>query len=375
MLAHILIHNPRNAPGPGGMMDIRAGRTAKFDWSVGRKFSIAPGDRLFFYRSKEPRGIFGVGVALPFDDPDLLESRESVPVPVKPGLAVYEAPNWRGDGKESALYVNAEWEMMSDPDEGRFLIPYDRLRNERPFSRIFTRVVKGQVQGNAPQASGSPVTNADIADALYAACAKEFPLVLREYGDTPLHIAVYKNDARAIAELLGSEANPNARDKHGNAPMHWAMTAEAAAMLSKAGADARARNESRGATPMHFAANRNACEAVGELAKLGADIDAKDHEGLTPMHTAAMDNAEKAIAKLAELGADVMVRDNAGGTPMHFAADRNAYEAIEKLAKLGADVNSRDGNGRTPLDDAEAGQMKEAADLLRKLGGKRGTES
>ena len=359
-------------------MDIRAGLKAiTSGWSVGKAFSIAPGDRLFFYRSKvEPCGIFAVGTALPADIPEAREWRGIVPVPVKPGLAVYEAPHWRYPDK-TAFYINAEWHMMADPMEGRVLIPFERLRDEKPFSRIFaTKGANAPVRGAAPQASGSHIANPEIVDALYAECEKAFPVVLREYDDTELHKAASRNDADEVRSLLKSGADLEARNIHGLVPLDMAAGANSAgaiAVLVEGGANVNGRGEN-GETPMHWAAGENACEAIEELAKLGADCNAKDGDGLTPTHAAAMGNAREAIVKLAALGANVNARDNAGGTPMHFAADRGAYEAIEELVKLGADINARDNDGHAPLDDAEESKMEESAALLRKLGGKRGAE-
>ena len=378
MPAYLLIHNPRETlENPAeGMMLIRAQKTTiTGGWSVGKAFSIAPGDRLFFYRSTvEPRGIFAVGVALPADIPEAREWRGVAPVPVKPGLAVFEAPHWRNPRK-NAFYINAEWQMMSDPTEGRVLIPFERLRGEEPFSRVFTKTVKGLIRGHAPQASGSPINDADVANALYEECAKEFPVVLREYGDTPLHIAAWSN-APEIKSLLKDGVNLMARNKHGLAALDMAAqanSAEAIAALVGSGADVNAPGEG-GFTAIFEAVLGNAREAVSKLAEFGASVKARAENGVTPMHSAAMGNSADAIAELAKLGADIDAKDHEGLTPMHTAAMDNAEKAITKLAKLGADVNSRDDNGRTPLDDAEAGQMKEAADLLRKLGGKRGAE-
>ena len=378
MTAHLLIHNPRETPAnpAQGMMHIRAGKTAIFNgWSIGKAFSIAPGDRLFFYRSTvEPRGIFAVGAALPADIPESRAWRGISPVPVKHGLAVYKAPHWENPDKD-ALYINAEWQMMSDPEEGRVLIPFERLRDEEPFSRVFTKIQKGRVMGHAPQASGSPISNAEVADALYSACAKEFPLVLREYGDTPLHIAAWSNTPE-IKSLLNDGADLTVRNKDGHAPLDMAArgnAVEAIATLLENGADINAQDEN-GFAAIHDAAETNACNAIIELAKRGANVNMRTNNKDTPMHMAAAVNASGAIEDLVKLGADVNAENSVKLTPLHLAATSGFIDAVVVLVKLGANPNARNIDGHTPLDYAENDQAEVSAAILRELGGKRGAE-
>ena len=377
MTAHLLTHNPRESQNPAlAMMDFRAGETSVFGrWSVGKAFSIAPGDRLFFYRSTvEPRGIFAVGVALPADIPEAREWRGISPVPVKHGLAVYKAPHWE-DPREDAFYINAEWQMMSDPEEGRILIPFERLRDEEPFSRVFTKIQKGQVMGHAPQASGSPISNAEVAEALYSACAKEFPLVLREYGDTPLHIAAWSNTPE-IKSLLSDGADLTVRNKDGHAPLDMAArgnAVEAIATLLENGADINAQDEN-GFAAIHDAAEKNACNAIVELAKRGANVNMRNNDRDTPMHMAAGNNACGAIEELAKHGGEVNTQNGEKLTPLHLASTSHSIDAIALLVKLGVDPNACDIDGQTPLDLAEREKAEKSAAMLRELGGKRGAE-
>ena len=152
----LLIHNPHmDAENFEPLMQaILAGKpalTSSGGWSVGKVFNIKPYDRLFFYRSAvKPTGIFAVGTALPADTPEARKYRRITPVPVKPGLAVYEGPHWKNEN-ETAYYVNAQWTMLINPE---MLVPFERLRDERPFSRVFS--VKGQKRGKVPKRLDGP---------------------------------------------------------------------------------------------------------------------------------------------------------------------------------------------------------------------------
>ena len=183
MPAHLLIHNLREtSENPAaGMMNFRAGETAVVDsWSVEKTSRVAPGDRLFFFRSAaEPRGVFAASAALPVNLSEFPGWRGTPSV--KPGLAVYKAPRGKDPGQMD-FYVNARWRMMADPKDGLVLVPFERLRKEAPFSRLFAG------KGDAGRASGAPiaepVADFEIADALYAECEKAFPAVLRKYCTT-----------------------------------------------------------------------------------------------------------------------------------------------------------------------------------------------
>ena len=78
----------------------------------------------------------------------------------------------------------------------------------------------------------------------------------------------------------------------GGGPLHRAMDnydTEALRMLLEAGADVNARDEWRGCTPLHTAADRGRgnVAATRMLLEAGADVNARDEWGCTPLHTAA----------------------------------------------------------------------------------------
>ena len=85
----------------------------------------------------------------------------------------------------------------------------------------------------------------------------------------------------------------------------------------------------------------------------GADPNARNRHGETPLHTVAwysQDNAE-AVRLLIAHGANVNARSNGNSTPLHSAASwPDNYQIVVALLEAGADVNAKTDNGATPLD-------------------------
>ena len=65
---------------------------------------------------------------------------------------------------------------------------------------------------------------------------------------------------------------------------------------------------------MTLAAQRNDAESIAMLAKLGADLDARDDNGAAPLHHAAFENAVDAIGALLDAGCDPNVQDDRDGS-------------------------------------------------------------
>ena len=121
-----------------------------------------------------------------------------------------------------------------------------------------------------------------------------------------------------------------------------------ARMLLKQGAKVDARDQ-HGDTPLHWAAGHGYPEMVKLLISKGADVNARDRHGQTPLFGA--DNAAVARLLIAH-GALVNTRDVIGQTPLDRAAWAGRILVIRVLLDHHALVNARDINGFTPLDNA-----------------------
>ena len=176
----------------------------------------------------------------------------------------------------------------------------------------------------------------------------------------------------------------------GDTPLHLAAAAlqlEVAKVLLEAGSDPNAVNR-RGATPLHYACdarpnsggiwNPAAQVAIIDiLSKHGARLDHGDRGGATPLHRAGRARSPRAVARLLALGArtDVRLRPR-GSTPLHLAAQSTGasgtagtldlqIEIIALLRQHGADFAATDGANRTPFDWASVVPVSEALRVRR----------
>ena len=136
-----------------------------------------------------------------------------------------------------------------------------------------------------------------------------------------------------------------------------------------------------GASPLHWAAHRNAVELCERLIELGANVnDSASDWWLTPLAWAADAGSAEVVDLLLRRGADVNQDAIVGTTALHAAAmggstrgarDPEAYRrSAEILIAYGADVNRRACGDRqqTPLDDALANKNDAVATVLQKHG-------
>jgi ankyrin repeat protein len=137
----------------------------------------------------------------------------------------------------------------------------------------------------------------------------------------------------------------------------------------------------RGASPLHWAAHRNAVRLCERLIELGADVnDSATDWWLTPLAWAADAGSAEAVPLLLSHGANVNQDAVVGTTALHAVAmggssrgsrDPDAYQrTAEILIAHGADINRRAAGdrGQTPLDDAIANKNDPVAAVLRKHG-------
>lgn len=116
----------------------------------------------------------------------------------------------------------------------------------------------------------------------------------------PVHEAAAKGDIILVRALLtGNSELVNSQDENGASPLHWAADKNQQAvaeflLANKADVNARKKN---GVTPLHVAVALGRKEIVELLIANGADINAQDNIGRTPI-ICAKKNGQIAITKL-----------------------------------------------------------------------------
>ncbi|TWT79471.1 Ankyrin repeats (3 copies) [Planctomycetes bacterium CA13] len=137
--------------------------------------------------------------------------------------------------------------------------------------------------------------------------------------------------------------------------------------------------ELHGASPLHWAAHRNATEVCQRLIEQGANVnDSASDWWLTPLSWGADAGSAEAVELLLKRGADVNQNAIVGTTALHAVAmggstqgkgDPNAYETTaEILIRNGADINRRTNKHRTPLDESIDNENDAVTKVLRQHG-------
>lgn len=237
------------------------------------------------------------------------------------------------------------------------------------------------------------------------------------FEQTPIQLAVYRDQFETIIALARAGANLGQKNKMGESLLRIAMGGipkkNAILALVKAGIDINAKDEN-GKTPIQSAMDKGRLgyDSVIALIEAGVDVNVKNKDGKTPLQWAMIDIGAtfnvpiEFIARLLELGADVNVKDgggrsllrcvldsdrkrrpnlyekyftmllkvkadvnlsdDSGKTPLHIAVKIGDKDSVDSLIKAGADVNARDSDGRTALHDAASlGMTNTLAPLLR----------
>jgi ankyrin repeat protein len=172
-------------------------------------------------------------------------------------------------------------------------------------------------------------------------------------GTTPLHRAVLRGDAPAVAALIGQGADVSARTRYGVMPLHLAaLNGDATIVrhLLTAGADPDGALPD-GETVLMTAARTGEIETIRALLAGGADAAAREPvKGQTALMWAAAENNADAIRVLAEAGADVHARSKGGSFSAFLFAVRGGHVAAARaLLDAGANVNEALTDGTSAL--------------------------
>ena len=137
---------------------------------------------------------------------------------------------------------------------------------------------------------------------------------------------------------------------------------------------------------IHIFASAGEPYAIKQHLISGTDPNALDKSGFTPLHYAAREGHARIVEMLIAAGANVNANvgmpeggsetnaegGSEGWTPLHEASSYGRYDATKLLIVNGANINQKMYNGGTALD--LVAETTGIADLLRKHGGKTGEE-
>lgn len=148
-------------------------------------------------------------------------------------------------------------------------------------------------------------------------------------GFTPLMIAANSRMRACMQLLIDRKADVNARGHAQYTPLHWmAYTGyvDELRMLLNAGADVKARDNSRGQTPLHWAVRAKHLRAAQVLLEHASVPNASDSTHRTALHQAASGNDAMMISLLLFYGASTRMRDQSGKLPVELLRDRSLIE-------------------------------------------------
>ena len=204
------------------------------------------------------------------------------------------------------------------------------------------------------------------------------------YGDTPLHLALWRGASAKASALLEAGADPNAGNGSGFTALHIAagkaIRGEGLAPvleLLEAGANAELR-DGEGRTPMamaldgyRFGAGGNRRALMKALANAGANVNLRDDVGYSPLHWAfEAKDVDLAIA-LIDAGADIFLASKSSSTffpansALYMAVCRDwAGDVLEAILKRKLDPYVADTSGRTGLDIAEECNRPDVAERM-----------
>jgi hypothetical protein len=116
------------------------------------------------------------------------------------------------------------------------------------------------------------------------------------------------------------------------------------------------------------AAARGESARIAALLGSGADPNARDARGRPALVLAAASGRAEAVTALLRGGANPSTADRSGWSALHQAAESGAVEVARALLVAGAEADLRDRARGTPLDVAEQGGSADVARLLRVRG-------
>lgn len=204
------------------------------------------------------------------------------------------------------------------------------------------------------------------------------PKAANRYGATALYLAALNGNAAMVSRLLDAGAHANTSLPEGETTLMTAARTgdvDTVRVLLEHGAAVNVAERWQGQTALMWAAHENHSDVVQLLIDRGAAIEARSAKlpgapprdvkktgiALQPLHEqfpkgeftallfAARQGADDAVRQLVKAGADIDAADPDGFTPLILAIINGHYDTAAWLVEHGADPNRGDDAGRDPL--------------------------
>ena len=117
-------------------------------------------------------------------------------------------------------------------------------------------------------------------------------------------------------------------------------------VIEEKGANVNTVNEKDGNTPLHIAIFRNKIEVILALIKAGAFVNAVNKEGDTPLHRTIASNNHELVRLLVKSGADLTKENKKGETPMTMLESRANNRELENNNRELENNNREQNNNR-----------------------------
>lgn len=190
------------------------------------------------------------------------------------------------------------------------------------------------------------------------------------YLDTALHTAAHLDNAAIVHMLIehGADPQPISRHRNWETPLHYAAevgAVEAINALLDEGVDVDVHVEGRRTALMNVVKDggaRVATEVGTVLLERGADPNLQEPDGTTALHSAAERGLTDVVLLCIAHGAQIDLQDRLGDTALHLATREDQAEVVAVLVDAGASLDVANLDGQTAVDLAVT---DETADLFR----------
>ncbi|XP_028922245.1 ankyrin repeat domain-containing protein 12 isoform X2 [Ornithorhynchus anatinus] len=165
------------------------------------------------------------------------------------------------------------------------------------------------------------------------------------------------SERKQMALLMQMTARDNSPDSTPNHSLQTPAQKKTPNSSSRQKDKVNKRNE-RGETPLHMAAIRGDAKQVKELISLGANVNVKDFAGWTPLHEACNVGYYDVAKVLIAAGADVNTQGLDDDTPLHDSASSGHRDIVKLLLRHGGNAFQANKHGERPVDVAETEELE-----------------